>query len=47
MFLLYPSEDQDIIQIDHHNAFCYEVLEDVVYYGLKGSWTIGHSKEHD
>jgi len=40
------GEDQDVVQIDHHNTFCYEVLEDVIHHGLEGSWTVSHSKEH-
>ena len=46
MLFLYPSKDQNVVQIDHHNAFCYEVLEDIIHYGLEGGWTIGHPKEH-
>ena len=46
MLFLCLGEDQDVIQIDHHNAFCYEVSEDVVHYGLEGSQTVGHPKEH-
>jgi len=40
------GKDQDVIQIDYHNAFCYEILEDVVYHGLEGGWAVSHSKEH-
>jgi len=40
------GKDQDVIQIDHYNAFCYEVLEDVIYYGLEGGQAVGHPKEH-
>ena len=46
MLLFCPSEDQDVIQIDHHDAFHNEVVEDVVYHGLEGSWTVGHPKKH-
>jgi len=46
MLFLHPSEDQDVIQIDYHNAFCYEVLEDVVHHDLEGGWTVGYPKEH-
>jgi len=46
VLLLCPSENQDVIQIDHHNAFCYEVSEDVIHHGLEGGQTISHSKEH-
>jgi len=28
------------------NIFRYEVLEDVIYHGLEGGWTVSHSKEH-
>ena len=46
MLLFHPSKDQDVVQIDHHNAFYYEVSEDVIYHGLEGSWAVGHFKEH-
>jgi len=46
VFFLHLGEDQDIIQIDHHDTLRYEVPEDVVYHGLEGGWTVGHSKEH-
>jgi len=46
MILFCPSKDQNVIQINHHDAFYYEVMEDVVYHGLKGSWTVGHPKKH-
>ena len=36
MLFLCPSKDQDVVQIDHHNAFCYEVSKDVVHHGLEG-----------
>jgi len=40
------GEDQDVVQVDHHNTFCYEVPEDVIHYGLEGGQTVSHSKEH-
>ena len=40
MLLFHPGKDQDVIQIDHHNAFHYEVSEDVIYHGLEGSWAV-------
>ena len=46
MLFLHLGKDQDVIQIDHYNAFHYEVLEDVVYHGLEGGQTVSHSKEH-
>ena len=46
MLLFHLGKDQDVIQVDYHNAFCYEVLEDVIHHGLEGSWAVGHSKKH-
>jgi len=46
VLLFRPSKDQDVVQVDHHDTFCYEVPEDVVYYGLEGGGTVGHAKEH-
>ena len=46
MLLFRPSKDQDVVQVDHHDAFRYEVLEDIVHYGLEGSRTVSHAKEH-
>jgi len=46
VFFLCLGEDQDVIQIDYHDTLYYEVLEDVVYHGLEGGQTVGHSKEH-
>jgi len=31
---------------DYHNAFYYEVSEDVIHHGLEDSWAVGHPKEH-
>ena len=46
MLFLRLGEDQDVIQVDHHNTFCYEVLEDIIHHGLEGGRTVSHSKEH-
>jgi len=46
MLFLHLGKDQDVVQIDHYNAFCYEVSEDVIYHGLKDGRAVGHSKEH-
>ena len=46
MLFLCPSKDQDIVQIDYHNAFRYKVLEDVIHHGLEDGQTISYSKEH-
>ena len=46
MLFLYLDKDQDVVQIDHHNAFCYEISEDVVHYGLEDGQAISHPKEH-
>ena len=46
MLFLHLGEDQDVVQVDHYNTFCYEVPKDVVHHGLEGGWTVSHSKEH-
>ena len=46
MLFLRLGEDQDVVQIDHHNTFRYEVPEDVIHHGLEGDRTVSHSKEH-
>jgi len=46
VFFLRLGKDQDVVQIDHHNTFCYEVPEDVVHHGLEGGWTISYFKEY-
>ena len=46
MLLFRPSKDQDVVQVDHHDTFRYEVPEDVVHYGLEGGGAVGHAKEH-
>jgi len=40
------GKDQDVVQIDHHNAFYYEIPDDIVYHGLEDGWAVSHSKEH-
>ena len=46
MLLFCPSKDQDVVQVDHHDTFCYEVPEDVVHHRLEGGGAVGHAKEH-
>ena len=46
MLLFRPSKDQDVVQVDHHNTFRYEVPEDVVHHSLEGGWAVSHAKEH-
>ena len=46
MLLFHPGKDQDVVQIDHHDTFCYEVPEDVVHHSLEGSQAVSHAKEH-
>ena len=46
MLFLHLGEDQDVVQVDHHNTFRYEVPEDVIHHGLEGGRTVSHSKEH-
>ena len=41
-----PNKDEDIIQINYYNSFCYEILEDVIYYSLKYSKAIYYDKKH-
>ena len=35
IFFYSPSKDENVIQIDNYNIFCYEVLEDVIHYHLE------------
>jgi len=46
MLFLHLGEDQDVVQVDHHNTFCYEVPEDIIHYGLEDGQTVSYSKEH-
>ena len=46
MLFLCLDKDQNVIQIDYHNAFRYEILEDIVHHGLEGGWAVSHSEEH-
>jgi len=46
MLLLHLCKDQDVVQVYYYDPFSYDGSEDVVYHGLEGSRTIGHSKEH-
>ena len=43
ILLYYSSEDENIVQV---YTFYYEVIEDIVYHSLKGSWTVSHSEKH-
>jgi len=40
------GKDQDVVQIDLHNVFRYEISEDVVHHSLEGGWAVSHFKEH-
>jgi len=46
MLFLYLGEDQDVVQVNYHNTFHYEVPKDIVHHGLEGGLTVSHSKEH-
>ena len=46
MLLFHPGKDQDVVQVDHHDTFHYEVPEDVVHHGLEGGWAVSHAKEY-
>ncbi|KAG5735534.1 hypothetical protein E4T56_gene11016 [Termitomyces sp. T112] len=40
-------DEEDVIKVYTHYALCYEVLEDVVHYGLEGGRAINESEEHN
>jgi len=46
VLLFRPSKDQDVVQVDYHDTFRYEVPEDVVHHGLESGQTVSHVKEH-
>ena len=46
MLLFRPGKDQDVVQVDHHDTFRYEVPEDVVHHSLEGGRAVSHAKEH-
>ena len=46
MLLFRPGKDQDVVQVDHHDTFRYEVLEDVVHHSLEDGQTVSYAKEH-
>ena len=47
MFIQCLSEDEDIVQINHHHAFGDEVFENSIHHSLESSQTIGQTKEHN
>ena len=47
MFIQCLSEDEDIVQINHHYTFRDEVFEDPVHHSLESSRTVGQTKEHN
>ena len=46
MLLFRPGKDQNVVQVDHHDTFCYEVPEDVIHHDLEGGRAVGYAKEH-
>ena len=40
------SENEYVVQVNHHNPFSYELLEDVIHHGLESGWAIGETEEH-
>jgi len=46
MLFLHLGKDQDVIQIDYHNAFYYEVLEDVIHHDLESGQTVSHPEKY-
>ena len=47
VLLLSLGKDEDVVKVYTHHSFCNEVMEDIIYHGLEGSWAIGEAKEHD
>jgi hypothetical protein len=41
-----PAEDDDVIQIDHHERVC-EWLQDIIHYPHQCRWSISWDKRHD
>lgn len=39
------SKDEDIIQVDYHNLFCYKVLKYIIHHSLEHNRTISYIKE--
>jgi len=46
VFFFCLCKDQNIIQVYYYDPLSYEGSEDIVYYSMEGSGTIGYSKEH-
>jgi len=46
VLLFRPGKDQDVVQVDYHDTFRYEVPKDVVHHSLEGSRAVSHTKEH-
>jgi len=46
MFFDCFGKDKNVIQIDHYYPLYYEILKNIVYHGLEGSWAVGHAKKH-
>jgi len=41
------TKDEDVIHVDDHNPFIYELLEDVIHHHLECRWAVSETEEHD
>jgi len=41
------TEDEDVIHVDEHNSFIYELSDDVIDNCLESSWAVSETKDHD
>src|SRR5712664_2124249 len=46
MFLNCLGEYQDVIEVDHHNSFHYQFVEDVVHHSLECGRTVSEAEKH-
>src|ERR1700759_5344580 len=47
MFFQGFCEDENVIHINDNTSFINDILEKIIHHGLKGSRTVGKTKEHD
>ncbi|KAG5334194.1 hypothetical protein C0989_004080 [Termitomyces sp. Mn162] len=47
VFLQHFGIDEDVVKVHTQYTLCYEILEDVVHYGLEGGRAISESKEYN
>ena len=46
IFFHSSSKNENVVQVDNYNTFCYKVLEDVVHHYLEYGWTVSHTKKY-